>query len=171
MKKAALFLTQAFLFTSFIPTTAQIIKFDNGISISSIRNNKSDQILPDSHVGYTSSIGVEYLEHKYFSISTELGYIQKGGRIASDIYSGDEYPIANKLDIRLDYIQLNTTFRIRFPMSKFSTYSGVGPKIDIPVSSNSNLGFDAFNGTSLDFRKEKLKTSLGLLLKLDAPMI
>ena len=62
---------------------------------------------------------------------------------------------------------MNTTFRVKYPIEKFNVYVGIGPKVDIPISSHCNLGFDSFYPESpLNFKREKLKTSFGFIPEL-----
>ncbi len=148
---------------------SQVIKIGNGIDISSMENSKFN-LLPNKRTGYVGTIGLDYFEHKYFYLSSEIGYLQKGGKDAIFFTDQSGQPLSeSKVDIRLDYLHINTTFRGRYAINNSNTvYVGIGPKIDIPVNSKISSNNDHFialfqEDTPLDYRVKNLKTSFGLL--------
>src|SRR5690625_3642928 len=58
---------------------SQVLKVNNGISISSVKSKKVD-MLSKSMSAYSFSLGVDYLEKEHFYLSSEIGYLKKGGK-------------------------------------------------------------------------------------------
>ncbi len=88
---------------------------------------------------YSLLLGCDYLEHRYFYLSSGIGYIQKGG--TDNIIQLDEntHPV-NTIPIKgkWDYLHLNTSLRIRYPFEKSHLYLGAGLKADVLTSSTDN---------------------------------
>ncbi|MCW3465274.1 hypothetical protein [Chitinophaga nivalis] len=139
MKKTALIFT-CFLFIS--TCYAQILKIDNGISINSLKGKKFD-LFPQKIVSYTGMVGVEYLQKKWFYLSSEIGYIKLGGKENSTVGSA-----ANANKESWNYAQLNTSFRLRTPGSKTEFYLGAGPYLNILLGSGT-FSDDLYAGYSI----------------------
>src|SRR6185437_11780071 len=61
---------------------AQTINFQGGVSISNLHSVLYPTVytfLGHTRVDPSFSIGMEYLEKKYWSISSNVGYVRKGG--------------------------------------------------------------------------------------------
>lgn len=86
MKKIALFFT----FFIFIGTCySQILKIDNGISMNSLKGKDFD-LFPHKIVSYSGMLGVEYLQKKWFYLSSEVGYLKLGGKESGIVGGYDE---------------------------------------------------------------------------------
>ena len=118
--------------------SSEVIKIENGLSISSINSTKFN-LLNDNLYTYSLLLGCDYLEHRYFYLSSGIGYIQKGG--TDNIIQLDEntHPV-NTIPIKgkWDYLHLNTSLRIRYPFEKSHLYLGAGLKADVLTSSTDN---------------------------------
>lgn len=136
MKKVIICLLLTLLNLSLL--SSQVIKIENGLSISSINSTKFN-LLNDNLYTYSLLLGCDYLEHRYFYLSSGIGYILKGG--TDNIIQLDEntHPV-NTIPIKgkWDYLHLNTSLRIRYPFEKSHLYLGAGLKADVLTSSTDN---------------------------------
>ena len=140
MKKVIICLLLTLLNLSLL--SSQVIKIENGLSISSINSTKFN-LLNDNLYTYSLLLGCDYLEHRYFYLSSGIGYIQKGG--VDNVIQLDEnaHPL-NTISMKgkWDYLHLNTSFRIKYPFKKNHLYIGAGLKADVRTSStDSNLSY------------------------------
>ena len=140
MKKVIVCLLLAL--SNFSLLSSQVIKIENGLSISSMNSTKFN-LLNDNLYTYSVLLGCDYLEHRYFYLSSGIGYIQKGG--VDNVIQLDEnaHPL-NTISIKgkWDYLHLNTSFRIKYPFKKNHLYIGAGLKADVRTSStDSNLSY------------------------------
>ncbi|TXD82199.1 PorT family protein [Subsaximicrobium wynnwilliamsii] len=127
------------VFVSF-SSFAQTLKVKNGISISSMDLTESEavisgfEILNQNIVTYSFSFGLDYFESKYFYLSSEVGYLQKGGKEENEFLPSDN---GARIKESWSYIHLNTTarFPIRF-RNNTHIFIGAGPKLDILIDSN-----------------------------------
>ena len=110
---------------------SQVIKTESGISISSMKTNYID-ILNTNLVKYSFLFGCDYLEYKYFYLSSELGVVRLGGKEQNASYGNSPFEFSESWN----YFHVNTTFRLRYPIRNTFIYIGAGPKIDILVKSN-----------------------------------
>jgi len=160
MKKIGLLLIGL---TITIFANGQIVKIQGGPSFSQLdlklnlidggvyRNN-------ETMVSYSVFAGVDYLEKKYFNLSSNIGMIRKRGRGAGarDYGSGWQFGLSNKLS--LDYLSMNTTMDFNYPIKKISPFISVGPRFDYLLHSNNlpHAFADHFDAIK--------KTSFGLIL-------
>ena len=132
MKRIFLLLT---LICSLTQLSAQVIKLENGVSLSSMTGSDEIKLFPYTAAGYTGRIGIEWLEHRWFYLSSEVGYMATGGKdhilITADSGFEEGY---QSVFLRRDNIHINTTFRVKLAYYAFHTYLGIGPKLDIPVN-------------------------------------
>ena len=91
---------------------------------------------------YQMSIGLDYLDQGWYALSSNVGYLRKGGSF--DFYEATD-PGLNMLKRNMkymfDYITLNTTFRVKtLSDSGWNFYAGVGPRVDVNVKRHISLG-------------------------------
>ena len=120
---------------------AQVLKIENGIAFSSLVNEGED-LFDKSLSSYQMSIGLDYLDQGWYALSSNVGYLRKGGSF--DFYEATD-PGLNMLKRNMkymfDYITLNTTFRVKtFSDSGWNFYAGVGPRVDVNVKRHISLG-------------------------------
>jgi hypothetical protein len=119
---------------------SQVIRINNGVSVSSLKDSRINLF---NHVitPYTFALGIDYVKDKYWNLSTEVCYVGIGG-LEKDIYLigpgdlGSDAFIENaKITIREknEYIQLNTTFRVKTSRKYSSAYLGIGPSVSLSV--------------------------------------
>jgi hypothetical protein len=82
-----------------------------------------------SIIGIDAIVGINYLKFKYFNLSSEAGYVQKGGsKTTLSHVIGDG---VSRNTIRLNFFTLNTTFNLKIPIKELiEPYIFVGPRID-----------------------------------------
>ena len=102
MKKLALFLIFCTFGTLFIYSQEIFVK--NGFTLS--RMCAKIPILDKNITNYTIFVGGEYFVHKHYEISSEIGYLVKGGQDEISTVSGYE-----NISKTIPFVQLSTTFR------------------------------------------------------------
>lgn len=160
------------LVTCCVPLCAQVIKIENGMTLSSMTRNEYD-FFTHAAAGYTGRVGVEWLEHRWFYLSSEVGYMATGGM--DHIGIATEHGIdENAIDwhYRRDNLHFNTTFRFKLAYYDFHAYVGIGPKVDIPLGSSLNeelfdksvmFGIKTEIGCAYDFSHLRLGINLAYL--------
>lgn len=126
MKKIALVVT-CFMLVNI--TYAQIIKIDNGITINNLKGAKFD-LFPNKVVSYSGMLGIEYLQRKWFYLSSEVGYLKLGGKESRTIGTMDTPEKQT-----WSYLQLNTTFRLKTGAGNTEFFVGAGPYLNVLVGS------------------------------------
>lgn len=143
MKKKSLIIT--FLLINTIILNAQIIdriSFSSGITSSDLEwELEQDPSLPTLNDldnrkinGFYSGIDFDYLESKFFTLSTGIGFYQKGAKY-------DWGNRASKLD--LSYLTFDTKIKVKYDFNNFTPYLIIGPRIDYLLQFSS--AFDEFN--------------------------
>ena len=140
---------------------AQNLKINSGLSLSSLNFKIGEFNFYDSRIkSFYPSLGIDYFEHKYFSISSEIGLIEKGGKESNILLTSVGGETQQHIDLfeKWNFLHFNTTFRINYPFNNFHLYAGFGPKFDILLGSNSfdNISFENFriNRYSFGFKPE-----------------
>ena len=143
---------------------AQTLKIQTGASFNnlnwSLKNLGVTNMYNKLFAGYSFFLGVDYLEHKRYNLSSNLGLLQKGGT--------DEFPETNDIGdytgkmiqdrATLNYLSFNTC--IDYNLSKNETlqnYISIGPRIDY-LYSYSKQFYSVADINGLKF------TSTGLLI-------
>ena len=122
-----------FSLSSSILIQAQCIRVENGFGISSFQKHKTVTLFTDNIQRYALLVGIDYLEHKHWSLSSEIGYLTLGGE-EKNILVGEEE--RKDFTESKKYVQVNTTFRVKCNIDNTYFYAGVGPKLDILIESN-----------------------------------
>jgi hypothetical protein len=63
---------------------AQTIKIENGMSVSAMKP-EGFHVYNKNLYSYAGLIGLDYLKHTYFYLSSEIGYVAKGGTLGDVI--------------------------------------------------------------------------------------
>ena len=120
------------------------LKIDNGVILSSFGSNPNLNILSNNNRNYSTSLGIDYLQKKWFYLSSQIGYAKIGGQETNEglIGTNDFKIIENS-----DYFHVNTTFRITTRRQDLNFFAGIGPFVNFLVSSKnfkSNLYKDSY---------------------------
>lgn len=123
------------LLFSVSPVFSQILKIEGGTTMSYMRN-KAD-FLSDPKFSYVGGVGIDYMERKYYNMSTTVSFLRKGGRnnnyITVQNGTYDNPATANYRDMSFgkNYFHFNTTFRGKLPLKKGHLFLGAGPKVEM----------------------------------------
>ena len=124
---------------------SQIIKFQPGISLSNTDlkyNSGYWQYSNKTLIGYSMFIGIDYLNDKYYNLSTNVGVVKKGGTVTA---TAPDEPIW-RFNLNLDYLSLNTTFEVKYPLKyRITPFLSYGPRLDYLLNDNSLSGYNQFN--------------------------
>jgi hypothetical protein len=140
--KTSLIIT--FLLIITVSATGQIIdriSFNYGITSSDLEWNYEQDLPYSIHndwgnqkiIGFYSGLDFEYLDSKYFALSTGIGFYQRG---AMDYLP----PSTHKWD--LDYLTFDTKVKVKYDFNNFIPYLIIGPRIDYLLKYSSE--FDEF---------------------------
>jgi len=145
-------------------TYGQIIKIQGGLSISSIdwelKNINASPIFDDNLLGYSIFAGIDYMDNKYYNLSSNIGLIKKGGKDELQLVDADfEFTGDSKvMKPTLEYLTLNTLFEVKYSIKEIvSPFISFGPRIDYLVKSSKE--FD-----SLEEMNELKSISIGMIL-------
>lgn len=129
------------LILSFFVVTArgQVVALKVGPVFSKLEYHNSmahSTSFEDGYTGFATIAGIHYFLKKYFCLSTDLGYINSGGKgktIIFDPYNpGDMHEVEIKTN--LHYITFNTVAHFKILLGKhFEPFIGLGPRVDYLV--------------------------------------
>jgi hypothetical protein len=132
----------AVLFLQGVAAFSQVVKVENGVSISSMSGGSS--LFGKNIYANTHAIGYEYFHHPWFYLSSEVAYVVKGGKSDIDLYEERRpIPIVSGVTERKRYLHLNTTFRARYCVKDVEFYLGLGPSLDVLTGSEAGT-FDVY---------------------------
>jgi len=144
----------------------QILNIQSGVSISNIdiqTSGSSDNLTQDNKrlVGYSFFVGMDYLQHKNFNLSSNIGMLRKGGQAL--LYSNWGY--GQGISASLDYLSLNTTCDFQIPIEdKVMPFISFGPRVDLllnPISEYNKFNYGLLLGCGLKYDINN-KLQLGL---------
>jgi len=143
MKKKCFFIICLYLCG--LSSFSQVIKVENGISFTSLNKLADKTIYP-----YQLSVGVEYMDKGRFNLSTNVGYLRKGGRSSIIIADYQGMPLTpDNWKLYVDYLTFNTTFDVKYTFREGGcVFIGAGPRVDFKINTN-----DFFDYFSEDFGK------------------
>ncbi len=152
------FFLVAFIILPIFRLSAQVVKIQPGISLSSL-NWKTTSRYPfdKTIIGYSALVGIDYLNKKNFNLSTNIGVIKKGGSDNVQYTDASGNPLyIKKTTISLNYISFNTTAELKYPIAgKLIPFIGMGPRLEYLTTSSI---LNTYN------RGEVNKFSYGILL-------
>jgi hypothetical protein len=125
-----------------IHTQGQTLNLQLGASFSKLFNRiiwkeyEDELYLNNNLTGFNATAGIDYCDHKYFNLSSNVGFLQKGGK--DTVYSYDAYGNIDSIApyiYRFNYITLNTGFVFKVPIKhSLIPYIIAGPRLDYLVS-------------------------------------
>lgn len=140
--KTKLLFFQMLLISSISLGQTVYLKFGPSFSKLNWKNSAINENIYDKGiVGFDVIAGINYLDYKYFNISSNIGFIQKGSlgttiELTDD--QGNDLGLS-KAKVILNFLTLNTTFNAKIPVKKFiSPYLYAGPRLDYLISYNEN---------------------------------
>lgn len=125
--KKKIYLFKAIILVTFIfnniNINAQQLYIENGMSISSIGKSEYES-------SYQISLGINYLHKKNYFLTTNIGYISKGGKFYYSDKNNNNKSLNNK------YITLSILFNLSKQVNNSFLYLGLGPRYDVRVNRN-----------------------------------
>jgi hypothetical protein len=120
---------------------SQTLKISGGISSATAGSVSKFIHLDRPIVEGTASVGIDYLEHDKWELSSEIGYVKFGGRTKDievlNIAEGkSDHPYFSE---SYNYIQANTTFRIKKRTENKKYYVGIGPAVNYLLKHTTEL--------------------------------
>jgi hypothetical protein len=149
--KIVLLLVCCFFFRN---SDSQVLRLNTGISYSSF-SHKDIDILNSKITSPSLSLGYEYFKENYYELSSEIAYIQKGGKENNFIVINDEGITYIEVDEKLSFVSFSTTFRLKYPFYNSYMYIGFGPKVDCLLSDRKLKSYEyTLNRISFGFKPE-----------------
>ncbi len=146
-----------------ILTYGQIIKIQGGTTLSKLDWQIGSMDLEpynETLVGYSVFVGLDYLDKKYFNLSSNLGLVRKGGKGELQLINpmGELTGETVIEKAASDYFSVNTLIDVKYQFKeKISPFISIGPRFDYLIGYSNH--FD-----SLEEIDELKKTSLGVIL-------
>jgi hypothetical protein len=127
-----------FFLTALPPLQAQVLNIQAGASISNLHSSiggRDYTFLGHTRDDLSAFVGMEYLERKYWSISSNVGFVRKGGKESwwNTDSTGRVTSKATATET-FDYLSFNTLFNLQYPFkAKWVPYVSIGPRVDFMV--------------------------------------
>jgi len=105
---------------------------------------------------YQLSVGLNYADKSWFNLSSQIGYIRKGGK--DKIALWDEPGGMSNYTLQYKegagYLSVNTTFQLKKNIRRETYYIGAGPRVDFKLNTLENSiededSFHAFNSRTV----------------------
>ena len=121
---------------------AQVITVENGVSVAKVKRGYDGQnLLP-----YQMSLGMEYLDRGWYNLSSQIGFLKKGGKTEAFKIFGDEegrIPHESRDRLHIRYLTMNTTFEVKTRSTDgWVGYAGIGPRLDVYLSNSLYMDYN-----------------------------
>lgn len=160
LKIHSLLLTTFVLFF-FHASKGQIIKVQAGSTVSNLDWEVGNISAYDkSLIGYTVFLGIDYLKKKSINLSSNFGFIKKGGRSEIQLTDIEGNPIGTTSTEKatLKYLSFNTQIEYNHqPERTFSPFVSAGPRVDYLIDHSGHFDLLENSGDLKNF-------SLGIIL-------
>lgn len=149
MKKAIIVFSLIFLTATFIQ--AQLVKsiaLKSGIVWANQDwewMNVSDNGIYNYNTGLHFALDAEFLHHRFLSIISEAGYIEKGMSLEHEVTHVDLPEGTGEMktfNTNFNYLYLSPLLKARIEFGKFIPYAFIGPRADFYLSYRSDLNYD-----------------------------
>ncbi len=147
MKKIQLFVIGLLLSSI---TFGQVINLQTGVSVSKLdwqAGILDENMFNRPLVRPTILVGLDYFDHTYFNLSSNMGIIQKGGK--------GEIKLVNELGVDkgtstiteiFNYYTFNTAIEFKYPIQKkIFPFISIGARADVIFGNHSSFDFDKKN--------------------------
>ena len=140
MKKTGLLIVGMFALAAL---QAQTLTIQGGTTFSRLNWHTDGTLHSERYekmlIGYSGFVGVDYLEKKHFNLSTNAGFIRKGGKEINEFRDETGAKIGEDVSkAKLDYVSINTMASVKAPLNdKFTAFLSAGPRFDYLLSSKS----------------------------------
>lgn len=112
-------------------------------------------------VGFCGGLNIDFFESRYFHLSTDLGYAQKGSQLEvanSSIENPEGDGTFYYLDTRFDYFTFSPMLKVKYPSKHWIPYALLGPRLDLLLSYHSEWTLKAIED---DFKKSMFGITAG----------
>lgn len=111
-----------------------MITVENGFSISKVKDWYGHKnLLP-----YQMSLGVDYMDRGWFQLSSQIGFLKKGGKTElMKVYGENSYKGSERDRLHVRYLTFNTTFNLKSrSQNGWVWFVGLGPRVDVYLSNS-----------------------------------
>lgn len=140
MNSKIIILLFVYLYTN--PLFSQEIKINTGVALSSFKS-KGISFLSSNITYPFVTVGADYLSHKYWHLSSEIGFMENGGLEKElEYFSSISHSETINLKEHWPTFHINTTFRVKIPARNSNFLIGIGPVLEIVLgdtNSKNNL--------------------------------
>jgi hypothetical protein len=134
----------------------QSIGIRNGVSISNqdwLLKSSNIQLPTDPYYGVYTGLTMDFLQSKYFNITTDIGYVRKGHiqkfeNSTEDMPEGDG-TYSNR-GTAFDFLTFSPLLRVKYEMKQWTPYALFGFRLDYMLSYTSDLNLQDIEN---DFNK------------------
>jgi hypothetical protein len=116
----------------------QTLNLRFGPSFSNLNWNKSgadDYIFDEGIIGFNFLLGLDYLDFRYFNLTSNIGILQKGGTGSLTDLQNPEGITESSATTILNYVTFNTMFVAKLPVKdRVVPFIHIGPRLDYLVS-------------------------------------
>lgn len=125
---------------------SQTLRLNLGPSVSKLDwlyydGQISEKYYENPRLGYLLSAGLEYLEHKYFSVSSDILMYSCGGKNSSEVKT-DPFRNLGPEKISASYLALGSAFNFNPINNKFKVQLSVGPRIEYMIIGSKKAPYD-----------------------------
>lgn len=140
MKRLILLLSGVFCMFS---VNAQTLNIQGGTTISNL-DWELNEYQPNYHrniIGYSFFVGMDYLDKKYINLSSNIGFIRRGGMWDVELLDVEKNFIMYYPEkATLDYLSANTLIEFKYPVTdRFIPFISIGPRVDFLVNRNARF--------------------------------
>lgn len=157
------------LFLEFAPAAlqAQTLNFQGGISISNLHSvlyGADYTFLGHTRVDPSLYVGMEYLEKKYWSISSNVGLVRKGGNAPGPDTDSLGRPLPKTtLSETFDYVSVNTLLNLKYPLKgNWIPYVSFGPRVDFMTNHTHTFPYFDYSAADLHKRSYGIVCAVGI---------
>ncbi len=126
-----------------ILANGQTIKVQGGTSISKLdwelNGMNVDPLYDEAFIGYSFFVGLDYPDLKYFNLSSNIGFIRKGGKDELQLINENGQLMGQSITDKatLDYLSVNTSIEFKYEIKeKLSPFISLGPRLDYLLSNS-----------------------------------
>lgn len=116
---------------------SQTVQIQAGTTITSLdwKLGSTINLYEEPMIGYAVFAGLQYLDKRYFNLSSNIGMLRKGGKQEVTFQNEPGDPVEKKEERRFfDYISINTTLDVKYPVKeRYIPYISIGPRYDYLV--------------------------------------
>lgn len=138
------------LFILPLASPAQMLNLQFGASFSKLDSKiggTPTTFLSQTRVDPSIFIGMEYLERKYWSISSNFGNIRKGGKEPwANVDNAGNVISTSTASEMFNYLSVNTLLNLKYPIKRWTPFISFGPRIDFLINHDHTFQYFDYPG-------------------------